>query len=206
MLRTGSFGKPLALLTIGAALIFATAGSSADTFAVHLVSQDTTTVTLGWSPQPGYGYLFSRDGVLVARTYDQNRSSVRFSKATSYDIDVIVKGANGHYPEAAPPPLPQCSDLADNDGDGKIDLADPGCSSATDNDETNAPPSNAKLFVAVNGNDSGACTQAAPCRSFNRGYQVAQLGDVVEVAAGDYPAQTIRVTSLTLSFVPRRER
>lgn len=39
---------------------------------------------------------------------------------------------------------PQCSDTLDNDGDGKIDFGgtngDPGCSSATDNDERNAPP------------------------------------------------------------------
>jgi hypothetical protein len=40
--------------------------------------------------------------------------------------------------------LPQCSDTLDNDGDDKIDFGgtngDPGCSSATDNDERNAPP------------------------------------------------------------------
>jgi hypothetical protein len=32
----------------------------------------------------------------------------------------------------------QCNDNIDNDGDGRIDLADSGCSSSTDNDETNA--------------------------------------------------------------------
>jgi hypothetical protein len=34
----------------------------------------------------------------------------------------------------------QCADAADNDGDGLIDLNDSGCSSPTDNDETNPPP------------------------------------------------------------------
>ena len=34
---------------------------------------------------------------------------------------------------------PQCSDGADNDSDGKVDMADPGCSSSSDTDETNAP-------------------------------------------------------------------
>src|SRR6478735_4649503 len=35
--------------------------------------------------------------------------------------------------------LAQCADLSDNDGDGLIDLADPGCTAPTDNDEYNAP-------------------------------------------------------------------
>lgn len=38
------------------------------------------------------------------------------------------------------PPPPQCVDGIDNDGDGLVDSADPGCSSLTDNDETNAAP------------------------------------------------------------------
>ena len=33
-----------------------------------------------------------------------------------------------------------CDDVKDNDGDGKVDLSDPGCSSKLDNDETDAPP------------------------------------------------------------------
>lgn len=39
-------------------------------------------------------------------------------------------------------PAPQCSDGIDNDGDGLIDMADPGCSSPLDNDETNVAPVN----------------------------------------------------------------
>jgi hypothetical protein len=39
------------------------------------------------------------------------------------------------------PPLPQCADGIDNDGDGKIDLADRGCASASDGDESDDPPS-----------------------------------------------------------------
>src|SRR6476469_3461175 len=35
--------------------------------------------------------------------------------------------------------LAQCADRSDNDGDGLIDLADPGCTDPTDNDEYNAP-------------------------------------------------------------------
>jgi hypothetical protein len=39
-------------------------------------------------------------------------------------------------PPVIPPPPPQCSDLTDNDGDGAIDAADPGClAGPTDNNE-----------------------------------------------------------------------
>ncbi|OGG79197.1 hypothetical protein A3A39_04945 [Candidatus Kaiserbacteria bacterium RIFCSPLOWO2_01_FULL_54_13] len=39
--------------------------------------------------------------------------------------------------DVAPSALPACSDGADNDGDGLVDSADPGCSGASDSDETN---------------------------------------------------------------------
>jgi Transglycosylase SLT domain len=41
----------------------------------------------------------------------------------------------------SPGPLPACSDLVDNDGDGLVDMADPGCSSPVDTSEYNAPSS-----------------------------------------------------------------
>ena len=43
-------------------------------------------------------------------------------------------------PPPPPPPAAECADGLDNDGDGLIDLADPGCVDAADNDETDAPP------------------------------------------------------------------
>jgi hypothetical protein len=46
-------------------------------------------------------------------------------------------------------------------------------------------------YVATTGSDASACTQAAPCRTFNRAYRVAQPGQEVEVAAGSYPRQQI---------------
>ena len=55
---------------------------------------------------------------------------------TTWDPRLVGSGA-----PPPPPPNPQCSDGADNDGDGLIDYpADPGCSSASDNDETNVTP------------------------------------------------------------------
>jgi hypothetical protein len=53
------------------------------------------------------------------------------------------------------------------------------------------PPGSANLYVSASGSDASTCTQAAPCRSLNRAYQLAQPGAVVEVAGGTYGAQAI---------------
>ncbi|MCW2986764.1 MAG: hypothetical protein JWR63_4334, partial [Conexibacter sp.] len=50
---------------------------------------------------------------------------------------------------------------------------------------------NATVFLSPAGSDSAACTQAAPCRSFDRGYRVSPAGGEVELAAGGYGAQTL---------------
>ncbi len=54
------------------------------------------------------------------------------TSVTLYDPDFVPP---------PPPPAAACGDSIDNDGDGLIDFpADPGCFSATDNDEFDAPP------------------------------------------------------------------
>jgi hypothetical protein len=140
MKRLAVTGIVLIALLVGGA-------QAAGELTLTVVSQTNSTITLGWTPQPGYGYLFSVNDVLVSRTNDASRSSVKFSKVTNgvYEVAVIVKGATGVYPTAPPPPPPpknQCEDSLDNDGDGKIDYPDdPGCTGLTDNDETDpAPP------------------------------------------------------------------
>ena len=57
--------------------------------------------------------------------------------AAAYGAAVDVGGAQVQIPGGAP--LPACSDLSDNDGDGMTDLADPGCGSPLDSSEYNAP-------------------------------------------------------------------
>jgi len=53
-----------------------------------------------------------------------------------------VAGTSFVVPPYAEPPVPkQCGDGIDNDGDGFVDLADVGCSSALDDDETDPLPS-----------------------------------------------------------------
>jgi hypothetical protein len=58
------------------------------------------------------------------------------------DIATFPADGGGGTPPAA------CADRLDNDGDGLIDLADPGCSSSSDNDETNTTTGSARLVGA----------------------------------------------------------
>jgi hypothetical protein len=55
------------------------------------------------------------------------------STGRKVDVQEVTTGITGKSLLTA---LPQCQDGVDNDGDGLIDLNDPGCLSATDNDET----------------------------------------------------------------------
>jgi hypothetical protein len=47
----------------------------------------------------------------------------------------------------------------------------------------------ATVFLSPSGSDSSACTNTAPCRTFDRAYRVAGSGDTVELAAGSYADQ-----------------
>ena len=49
----------------------------------------------------------------------------------------------------------------------------------------------ADFYVSASGSDETYCTKTAPCRSFDLAYQLAAPGDVIEVAGGSYPSQTI---------------
>ncbi|HEY3189067.1 MAG TPA: hypothetical protein VGJ70_16400, partial [Solirubrobacteraceae bacterium] len=47
------------------------------------------------------------------------------------------------------------------------------------------------MFLSPTGSDVKACTQAAPCRGLQRGFNVAAPGQVVELAAGTYQTQDL---------------
>jgi hypothetical protein len=69
-------------------------------FDVRKVSETASTITLGWDRQACDGYRFYRDGVLVSRTFDPRRVSVRFSKGSSYRVEAlhVSAGISGVYP------------------------------------------------------------------------------------------------------------
>ena len=149
----------LLIAAISAAVV-AIPAAGAD-FPIRLVSQTSTTITLGWDRQANVAaYTFYRDGKRVSHTFDGDRVAVTFAKVAGcvtacYGVEDLISGGIDRYP--GPPVQP-----------------------------------GGQLFVSTTGNDSNPCTQAAPCQTFNRAYQVAKLGDVVTVTAGTYPQQTIR--------------
>jgi hypothetical protein len=70
---------------------------------------------------------------------------------------------------------------------------------------TTAPVSTgpASVFLAPGGADGGACSEAAPCRSLQRGLSVAAPGAVVQLAPGRYPGQSLTGgKSETVTFRP----
>jgi hypothetical protein len=62
-------------------------------------------------------------------------------------------------------------------------------------------PTPATVFLTPTGSDAGPCTRAAPCAGFDRAYHVAQPGQVVELAAGEYPQQSVRPDAAKTSAV-----
>lgn len=93
-----------------ALVVLVAGGAAADTFAVRLISQTSNSITLGWDPQPGYGYLFFQDctgDVCTLEGRTNNAATVRhtFQKGhNGYKISVITEGANGTYSTVTPPP------------------------------------------------------------------------------------------------------
>jgi beta-glucanase (GH16 family) len=61
------------------------------------------------------------------------------SRESLRDPELVVTTTDSAPPPPPPPPAP-CADDVDNDGDGLVDLADPGCSGPSDSDETGSPP------------------------------------------------------------------
>jgi len=63
----------------------------------HVVSETTTTITIGWTALPDCGYRFSLDRKILSHTWDQTRTEARFSKPQDglpheYGVEPITVG------------------------------------------------------------------------------------------------------------------
>lgn len=69
-------------------------------FALRLLAETATTITLGWDPVPGaVGYRFSSaTSTKLSHTWDPLRSSAKFSKAAWYRVEALSVPVSGTYP------------------------------------------------------------------------------------------------------------
>ena len=76
---------------------------------LHVISEDASTITLGWTPVGDRGYRFSRSAApgKFSHTWDASRSSARFSKdSESYSVEALAAAASGVFPPVVVPPPP----------------------------------------------------------------------------------------------------
>ena len=137
-----------------------------------VVSRDERSIVLEWDVAPDdwrtARYYVDHDGVLAGATPDTSVVVPGLECGTSYELGVRALDSAGN-----------------RSGRGTLTAATADCPP----DQPVEPP--ADLFVAPGGSDQAPCTQAAPCKTFQRAYDVAAPGDVVEAAGGDYGLQRI---------------
>src|ERR671910_243423 len=120
-----------------------------------------TTVTFGFtSSEPGSTFqckLVGRDATRTSCTSPKTYTNL--TVGTAYTFKVWAKDAAGNidstpatrtFTPSDGTALPAvCADGKDNDGDAKIDLADPGCSSPADTEEFDAPTGTTARLVGA---------------------------------------------------------
>lgn len=102
--------------------------------------------------------------VITVTSVTSDSVTIKVPKCGTYRFRVAQKQTNGTYSANAekvvavacapppPPPPAACADGIDNDGDGLIDYpADPGCTSTSDTDETNAVTGSEPAAIAGQG-------------------------------------------------------
>lgn len=108
--KTASFGRWLAAAAV-VGLIVVLPAAAAD-FDLHLVSQTTSTITLGWDARSNVvNYTFYANGRRVSNSYDGTRTTATFSKVSCsttpcYAVQALVSDGIGGYPSTTPPPPP----------------------------------------------------------------------------------------------------
>ena len=121
-----------------------------------------TGATLSWQA--------STDGVGVAgyRVY-RNGTAVGTTTGTSYAVTGLTCGV------AAQLGVEAYDGAANVSGRATVGVTAGACSGST-----------ASIFLSPTGADANACTQAAPCKTLQRGFNAASAGGVVQLAGGTY--------------------
>jgi hypothetical protein len=169
-----------------AAAIVAALALSASAVAVrapshlYVVATTPNSVTYAWSRVGKARYATYRDGVRTGITRKPRRTYRGLFCGTTYRLGVEARTAK------------------ERSGKRVIRAVTAACPEPLFDDTGD-------LFVAPGGVDSGPCTQVEPCSSFDRAYQLAAPGEIVEVAGGRYPSQMIRAKATAAPNVVIRE-
>lgn len=142
---------------------------------VHVVSQTSKTLTLGWTPADGEGYLFKLDGTRISNTWDPKVATVRFSIRSgshTYTVDALVAGATGSVlnPPATVPTTTTTTTIP----------------TTTTVPTTTTAPAGSVVTVSLTGNDMTCARNGAACSTPGRAYDISQPGDVVTIGCGSY--------------------
>ena len=159
--------------SVKAAVVAATSAcpdSQPPTAPIGLVQSVTeTSIGISWRPSTDnvgvIGYGVYQNGVRVATTAGTTFTFASLACGTGYTVAVDAYDASGNRSTAT-------TMLA------STSACPPPLPSIT-------------LSLATSGSDANPCTAALPCRTLDRAYRAAAPGQVVEVAAGSYPDQTI---------------
>jgi chitodextrinase len=112
------------------------------------------------------GYRVDRGGTVLVEPTTPSATLSGFTCGTSYTIGVVARDAAGN-----------------TSGRATVQGTTAACSTS---------PAPTGVYLSPSGSDANSCTQASPCRSFQRGYERANPGQTVFLAAGDYGSQDMR--------------
>ena len=142
----------LLIAALAALIVTGVAGAAGD-LPLRLVSETSTTITLGWDVQAGTNsYSFWVNGQRVSNSQNGSQNSVRFGKVSPcatpcYVVVANTELARGGYPAAGPPPP---TDVCPNI-DGVQTTIPPGMiKDANGNCVPAPPPSGNNLILPVN--------------------------------------------------------
>ena len=140
---------------------------------LHTTALTTTSIALAWNASTDNvgvtGYTTYRNGAAAGTGTGASYTVNGLTCGTSYAFAVDAYDAAGNHSAHS----------------ATVNASTSACSSAP------PPTGPAGLYLSPSGSDSGSCTQAAPCRSFDRAFHLASAGTNVYLGSGDYGGQSL---------------
>ena len=143
---------------------------------LHTTALTTTSIALAWNASTDNvgvtGYTTYRNGAAAGTGTGASYTVNGLACGTSYAFAVDAYDAAGNHSAHS----------------ATVNASTGACSSSPPPPPPTGP---AGLYLSPSGSDSGSCTQAAPCRSFDRAFHLASGGTNVYLGSGDYGGQSL---------------